>query len=289
MMLTPRHCPVPGKALAAVALAGALALCGCKPAGSSQDVATGKDFALSKGEFSEALSHVNNVPRGLEDTARRNVLAHLIQERLLANAGAAEGLERDPVVLAQIEAARRVVLAKAYATRLTANVSPPSDREIGAFYAAHPEAFANRKDVVFDQVLFAGAPADAARLAQAFDHGTAPDALKAQADRAGVPIARQVVSTSSDRLPTAVAQQVQTVAVGTNLIFPVAEGVVHAALRAISPAPLLLDQARPMIRETLLGERRDSLLQKEIARLRQAADVKITDPALARPGPDKAK
>jgi len=82
---------------------------------------------------------------------------------------------------------------------------------------------------------------------------------------------------------------VQTVAVGTNLIFPVAEGVVHAALRAISPAPLLLDQARPMIRETLLGERRDSLLQKEIARLRQAADVKITDPALARPGPDKAK
>lgn len=267
----------------------AVVLAGCKPAGSSQDLATGKDFALSKGEFSEALSHVNNVPRGLEDTARRNVLTHLIQERLLANAATAEGLERDPVVLAQLEAARRMVLAKAYATRLTANVAPPSDADIAAFYAAHPEAFADRKDVAFDQVAFAGAPAAAGQLAQALDRGTPADALQAQADRAGVAIVHQAVATTSDRLPVAVARQLQTVAAGTNLIFPVAEGVVRATVRTIAPAPLSLDQARPIIRETLLAQRRDTLLQKEVARLRQAADVKITDPALAAPGPGTAK
>lgn len=267
--------------LMSASLAAMLALAGCKPAASSQDIATGKDFALSRGEFGEALSHVTDVPRTLEGQARRNVLARLIDEKLLAGAASAEGIERDPVVIAQLEAARRTILAKAYATRVTAAVTPPADPEIAAFYAARPEAFAQRREAAFDQVAFAGTAAPATRLAQAYDAGTPLEVLRADAGRQGVAIARGAVTTTSDRLPTAVARQLQSAVAGDKLIFPVAEGMVHATLRAITPAPLTLEQARPLIREALQGQRRDALLQKDIARLRQAAAIRIADPALA--------
>jgi hypothetical protein len=57
--------------------------------------------------------------------------------------------------------------------------------------------------------------------------------------------------------------------------------VAFARVRSIQPAPLTLDQATPIIRSGLLAQAQSAFLAKDMARLRSAAAIKITEPSLA--------
>jgi EpsD family peptidyl-prolyl cis-trans isomerase len=273
----------PGQGLQYGILSVAALVSACSPGGHSQDVASGDHFSVSSGELNQALAKVPPVSKVLDTTVRRNVLSHLIEEKLLANAGATDGLDRDPNVVADIEAAKRSILAAAYAAHVTSGVFVPSAQDVGAFYADHPEAFGQRTSVDMDEVLFAGPSTVAEKYAKQYDSGAGLAEVQQRATGEGGTVTSQHAVVTSDRLPTILAQRLTQLSPGSNVIFPVEEGVVFAKIRSIAPAPLSLDEATPIISVGLQAKRRDELLSKEIARLRADAKVKINDPALAPP------
>jgi EpsD family peptidyl-prolyl cis-trans isomerase len=260
---------------------GTLALSACSPAGSSQDVAKGNGFSISGGELDQALKDLPAVPPAMRQTVRRNVLSRLVQQKLLANAAVTESLDRDPRVLADIEAAKRAVLARAYAQKLTAAVHAPSDRDIKNFYDQHPEAFARRVSVEMDEVILAGPEAAANKFARALDRGRPVARWGAHAAAEGVQVTASHAVTTTDKLPATLAQKIGEVPPGGFVIFRVEEGVVYARVLAQTPAPLDLESATPIIREGLQTMGRDQLLNKEIERLRAKAAITYPDPALA--------
>ena len=255
----------------------------CSSPKNSQDVATGEHFSVSRVEFNHTLTTMGLVPKGAEIAARRVMLDRLVEEKLFANAASAESLDHDPNVMVEIEAAKRAILARAYAAHASAAIGAPSEKAVAEFYNAHPEAFSQRVAVVFDEMVFAGPFDSANELAK--QYAAAPDyaEIARKAETRGVSVSANFVATTSDRLPTILAQRISQLSAGSNVIFAVQQGVAFARVRSIQPAPMTLDQATPIIRNGLLAQAQSAFLAKDMARLRSAAAIKITEPSLAPP------
>jgi hypothetical protein len=71
-------------------------------------------------------------------------LEKVIERELLVQQALKAGLERDPAVQEAIDASRRQILAQAWLDKAAADKSVSRD-EIRAFYAEHPELFAERR------------------------------------------------------------------------------------------------------------------------------------------------
>lgn len=255
-----------------VMLLGVVALCGCRPLGRSQDVVQGKGFAISRGEFNQALSEVPG-GTGAGQAVKDQLLQRLIDEKLLANAAKAESLDQDSAVLQRFEASRRQILANAYIQRLTNDVRSPSNIETVAFYKDNPEVFANRVEVDVDEVLFHGESSAATGLAKQYDSGAPLAEIAARASHQGIAVDARTATLTSDQLPQQVARQLPALKPGVNFIYPMGDGAFYGHLRAIRPAPLSFAEARPIIVDGLTKRAKAVLLEQDIARLRKAANL----------------
>ncbi|MGE0775562.1 MAG: peptidyl-prolyl cis-trans isomerase [Sphingomonadaceae bacterium] len=266
------------------ALSGlAILVAGCGGNASSQDIASGDDFHLPRAEFTHILSQLPPVPGNNTPAAQKEVLNRLIDEKLLANAAIEGGLDRQNDTMLQIEAARRSALARAYLMKITQTAPAPTDAEISGYYAANPDAFANRKQVSFEQVRFSGEPSAVAKyrdmLAQ--DDAALPG-LIASAQTDNVVVASSALDKSSDQLPPATASRLRTASVGDSFLNAGDGWAELVTIRAITAAPMNQEQARPLIREILVNQRRDEMAKAEVKRLRDQAQVRVLDPQLAR-------
>ncbi|WP_204265221.1 hypothetical protein, partial [Klebsiella pneumoniae] len=54
-------------------------------------------------------------------------------------------LDRDPRVVQQVEAAKREIIARAYAERIGESVAKPANDEIAKYYAEKPALFKERR------------------------------------------------------------------------------------------------------------------------------------------------
>ena len=272
-----------------LAMAVLLLASGCGPAGSSQDVARGKSVAISRAEFNQALARAPNGGAAASKIEQGQILEHLIDEKLLANAALAENLDHESGVLQQIESAKRSILANSFVEKLTANVSPPSNAEIEAFYAQHAEAFSGRVAADLDHVLFRGTPAAAHKFAALFDGGMPLDQVTALAAKDGVAVTSRSETLTSDKVPEAVGRQLLQMQPGGSFIYDMPDGALFGRLRQSRPAPVDIATARPIIRAGLINQKKVTLLKSELERLRAAQDVKVNAEAFGGKQPAQGK
>jgi len=76
--------------------------------------------------------------------AKAGALEKVIDRELLVQQALNAGLDREPAVRDAIDAARRQILAEAWLEKVAAGKAV-SREEVHAFYAAHPELFAERR------------------------------------------------------------------------------------------------------------------------------------------------
>lgn len=132
---------------ATVLAAALLALAGCGPRGGT---ATQTAAKVGKGEITvHQINFILQQQRGLRpeqaDAASRQVLDRLIDQELAVQKADALDLDRDPRVLQSLEAARREVLARAYADKVAEGAAKPTAEEIARYYADKPELFSQRR------------------------------------------------------------------------------------------------------------------------------------------------
>ncbi len=260
----------------------ALFIAACDNKASSQDIAVGDGFKLARAEYAHILSQMPAMPESGLPAARKAVLERLIDEKLLADAAEKDGVDRDSDTVLQIEAARRSVLARAYLEKITRSVAPPTDQELADYYQSRRELYASRVEASFEQVSFSGdaKTIDQYRTQLAADDAVLPKLIaRAAADK--VVVSRNMVERSSDQLPPLTATRLKTAAIGDSFLNARAGAVELITVRALRPAPLSLEQAKPLIRATLTAERKDRLAKAEVEKLRQRAKVKVLDPQLA--------
>ena len=248
--------------LATLAMTTALAGCGRTPA----------DRA------GELVARVN----GVEISARQlrpgsagvaQAVDKVIDRELLVQKALESGLERDPQVAAEIDNARREVLAQAYIERAARANAAPTREEVRAFYAENPALFAERR-IYRLRELDVSANADMIDALRSQAASTQDlDELAAWVKSRGARAAMSIQTQAAEQLPLAFLPVIARLKPGELAVFATPLGASVIQLVFYEDAPLSSEQATPLIETFLAGRKRLALAQAEVKRLREVAKI----------------
>jgi EpsD family peptidyl-prolyl cis-trans isomerase len=285
-------------ALAALA-ALALSACGQKKdvaatpadAAGSEAVAKVNGDVLTAGQLTIALQKQRGMRPDAGDAASRQVLDDLINEQIVAQKAVAAKLDTDPKVVAQIEAARRDILARRFIEQAAETTGKPTDEAVQKFYDSRPTLFAQRK-VWTLQRLDIQAPDTRrtdvdAHVQSLKTSAELTDWLKAQK----LPFTTKQEQDASEQLPPNVLEKMAALKDGESTVVPSQFGVSALTLVSSASAPKTLADAKPAIEQFLANQGRRELIINMQKTIRDGAKVEYVGrfAALApAPGADAA-
>lgn len=258
----------------AAAASLALAACGGGDGKSASQVAA----KVNKEEISvHQVNHVLQRQVGLQadqlDSAGRQALERLIDQELALQRAEELKIDREPRVVQAIEAARREIIARAYAERLGESATRPTADEVRRYYADNPALFSQRRVYSLQEVVVEAKPEQLAdlrkRLGSAKSAGDFIDQLKAADYRFGGSSAVR----AAEQLPLAMLPEFAKLKDGQSMLVPTPTGAQVVFLASSRSQPINDAGAAPLIEQFLLAERRRKLVDSDSKSLRAAAKI----------------
>jgi EpsD family peptidyl-prolyl cis-trans isomerase len=133
------------------------------PAPPTQVAAKVNSQEITVHQINFVLSQRHNVTDAESSKVKGEILEQLIDQHLAKQKAVENELDRSPVVLQAIEAAKSEILARAYIERLASSVPMPAEWEIEKYYSEHPELFAERRIFDLEELLVEGPVGDELR------------------------------------------------------------------------------------------------------------------------------
>ncbi|MFN8850392.1 MAG: EpsD family peptidyl-prolyl cis-trans isomerase [Inhella sp.] len=262
-------------ASAAKALGGALllALIGCAPPDEGQRaVVKVNRETITARQWQEAVERQPATGPEQRAAMAPQVLERLIDQELALQQAEAMKLERDPKVAAQLEAARRELLARAYAQTLSAQVPQPTSAEVEAHYRERPALYAQRLVFSVQELSIDGSAEQIAALQALVPPQGDPTAWLRQAKAAGLRASATPALRPAEHWPAAALTTLTVLADGQTTVLPRAGGLLVVQRLGVQSAAVTLEQARPVIEQQLLAERRLARIQAVLKALRARAE-----------------
>ena len=265
-------------ALAALA-ATLLAACGQKKDVTPTDTAGSEAVAkvngdeLTAAQLAIALLKQRGMRPDAGDAAAKQVLDQLIDEEIVAQKAVTAKLDKDPKVVAQIEAARRDILARRFLESAADTAAKPADDAVQKFYDSRPALFAQRKVYTLQRVDIQ-APDD--RRTEVDAHvqsfktpAELTDWLKSQK----LAFTTKQEQDAAEQLPPIVLDKVAAMKEGQSIVVPAQFGVAALTLISSAPAPKSLVDARPAIEQFLANQGRREVIMNLQKTVRDGAKV----------------
>lgn len=268
----------PAAVLLTVAVASMLAACGGGDSDSgkkaTQVVARVNGEEISVHQINFVLQRTPGIPAERATEARKEVLERLVEQELFVQRAKASKLERDPDVMQRLEAARRDVLAKAYAERVAAQTARPDAAEIDGFFASNPGLFAQRRIWRLNEIVLPGLPINWTQFAKEMEATrTAAEAADLLRRRGIETSVATNVSRGSETIPLEVLPKFAALKDGEMAIFRNGMQLVIAEIRSSQAAPLDAKRAGPAIEQFISNKRRTEAVQAEVKRVRDSAKI----------------
>jgi EpsD family peptidyl-prolyl cis-trans isomerase len=201
------------------------------------------------------------------------VLARLVDQELALQEAQNQKLDRDPQIVRQLEAARREIIARAYLDRVGSAVPRPTAEDVQKYYAANPSLFNQRRVYNLEELNIEAKPeqfdALKAALQDAKDVGAFVAYLKAQ----GFRFNQRQALTPAERLPLDRVAAFAEMKDGQANFIALPGGAQVLVLVDSRLQPVTEEQARPLIEQFLLNERRQKAIQSDLAALRSTAKI----------------
>ena len=274
--------------LAAVAAAALLVACG----GDKGDKASQTAAKVNKEEITvHQINFVLQRQPGLKpeqaETASRQVLERLIDQELAVQKAQEQKLDRDPRVVQQIEAAKREIIARAYAERVGEGVAKPSSEEIAKYYVDKPALFKDRRIYSLQELQIEAKPEQVdtlrAKLATVKNLNEFAEFLKANDFRFN---GNQAVR-AAEQLPLSSLDAISKMKDGDSVVSPNPNGVTVLFLVGSRSQPVDETRARPAIEAFLLNQRKAEAVQKDLKALREGSKIEYVG-KFAQPAPAAA-
>ena len=269
--------------LGAVALAAlaAMLLAACGPkkdfapsdTAGSQVVAKVNGDELTDSQLTLALQKQRGMRPDAGDAAAKQVLDQLIDEQIVAQKAIAAKLDQDPKVVAQIEAARRDILARRFLEAAADTASKPADDAVQKFYDSRPALFAQRKVYTLQRTDIR-VPDD--RRSEVDAH---VQSLKTLAELTDWLKAQKLAFNSTqeqdaaEQLPPVLLDKVAAMKEGQSVVVPSQAGVAALTLVSSASAPKTLADARPAIEQFLANQGRREVIMNLQKTIRDGAKV----------------
>jgi EpsD family peptidyl-prolyl cis-trans isomerase len=271
-------------AVAVAVVVAILTLAGCNRGDSekksTQVAAKVNGDEITVHQLNQAMQRLGNLPEDRIKPAQKQVLDRLVDQQLLVQQAVDQKLDRDPNVLAMIEASRRQILAQAYIQKVSGGAPKGSSDEIKDFYTKHPELFQERRIYRFAQIAIPvqGDQQQAIRakleqLDKSPDKGRILPQFAEWLNQQGIKFRATQNTQAAEQLPLEALPRYHQMQIGDLMFQPGPQGVVVSQLTAAQTQPLNEEQAKPFIEQYLQNRERLKLSEDEMKRLRTSAKI----------------
>jgi EpsD family peptidyl-prolyl cis-trans isomerase len=262
--------------LTCTVLLAALGLSACgekKEKGASQTAAKVNKEEVTVHQINFVLQQQRGLRPEQAEAASRQVLDRLIDQELAVQKADELKIDRDPRVVQQIEAARREVLARAYAEKVGEAAAKPTPEEVTAFYNERPALFKDRRIFNLQEILIEAKPEQVQglreRLAAAKNVSEFVEYLKANDYR----FAGNQAVRAAEQLPMNSLDAIAKMQDGQAMLVPAPNGVQVVVLAGSRSQPVSEEQARPAIEQFILNDRKRKLIEEDLKAMRAAATI----------------
>jgi EpsD family peptidyl-prolyl cis-trans isomerase len=272
-----------GKALLVAISALGLALAaGCTPSGDGRTASpvaakvNGDEITVQ--QIDQALSRAGNIPDTQQKQAQKQMLERLIDQQLLVQQAVQKKLDRDPRVLALVDAAKRQIFAQAYLEQVVQSAPQTTAQQVKAFYLEHPELFDDRRLYRLKEMAIAVPPDlqqqlrdEVARLERQRNKAATMSQLARWLQSHNVKFQTKLSVQAAEQLPSELVGKIHQMKDGDLLVVPRGNALVVTQLDRSQRAPLSEEQATPYIEQMLQHRKRLDLSSETLSRLRTSA------------------
>jgi EpsD family peptidyl-prolyl cis-trans isomerase len=207
------------------------------------------------------------------NTASRRTLEALVDQEVAVQAALEQRLDRDPQVVQALTAARRELLARAYAERFTQGVQAPSATEVKQYYESRTALFARRRLYTLVDIAVEASPQELKTLQAQLPATRNLNEVTRLLRQAGLRFGTRHTTVGAEALPMHVVDQMAQLGEGQSLLVPGGRDAHIFSIVDVRAASMSLDEARPHIESYLMAEQRRRLFDQQIKALRSSARI----------------
>lgn len=231
----------------------------------------GTELTVSQVNF--ALQRIPNLDKDQTKAASLQVVRNLVDQEVIAQKALGDKLDRDPMVVQALDAARRQILVDVYMSKKLGTLAEPSAAEVADYFNKHPELFAKRK-IYRLQELAIKAPQDKheAIRAQLTASKTLNDFgawLKAE----NITVKASQGVKPAEQIPAQLLPQLAKMPDGQAMVVNAPDGLVVIVLADSQTQPVTEEQAKPAIVRVLQTEVRQKAAKAELDALKAVAKI----------------
>lgn len=244
-----------------------------KEKGPTQVAAKVNGTELTVHQINYALQRIPNLDKGQTQAASLQVIRNLVDQEVLVQQAVEDKLDRDPMVIQALDAARRQILAEAYMGRKLGTPEEPGDTAVLDYFNTHPELFSKRK-VYRLQEISIKAPKDklaAIRAKLAASKSLNDFAVWLKAENYPAKAAQAVKP--AEQLPIELLPRLAAMNDGQGMLVDAPDGLLVIVVAGTQSQPVTLEQARPAIVRLLQTRARQNAAKAEIDSLKAAAKI----------------
>lgn len=239
----------------------------------TQVAAKVNDTELTVSQVNFALQRIPNLDKDQSKAASLQVVRNLVDQEVIAQKAMSDKLDRDPMVVQALDAARRQIMAEAYMSRKLGAQVEPSDTEVTDYFDKHPELFAKRK-IYRLQELAIKAPKerhDAIRAQLGASKTLNDFAAWLKAENLEVKASQGVKP--AEQLPQQLLPQLAKMPDGQAMVVNTPDGLLVIVLADSQVQPVTMEQAKPAIARLLQTQARQKAAKAELDALKAAAKI----------------
>lgn len=237
-------------------------------------VKVGKE-EISMHQINNALAQSNSrgsTPEQVQAQSRL-VLESLIDQQVAVDKAVELKLNRDPDVIAQVEAARMGVLANAYVKQYVSALPKPAEQDAKTYYAAHPELFAARRVYAVQEIAVVRTPAVLEQLTRMAAAGPSLDEVAAWLKARQIDFKGTAASRSAEQIPLDLLPRMHALKDGQSLVYSTPAVVTYLHLQGSRTEPVSEALALPRITQYLGTQRTVDAVTAHIKDLRSKTAV----------------
>jgi EpsD family peptidyl-prolyl cis-trans isomerase len=264
-------------AILTAALVLGLAACGNKDdkKAATQVAAIVGSEEISVHQINQVLSRSSSAgasPAAVQAMSRE-VLEKLIDQQLAIEQATEDKLHRSPEVVAQIEAARRDILARAYMQKIAASVPKPSAEETKKYYVEHPALFSERRIFNVQEIVTPTAPGLADQLRALVAAGKPIVEVANWLKSKGVKFDGGSATRAAEQIPLERLAQVHALKDGQSIVLESPQTITLVRVASSQSSPVAEAAALPRIEQFLTNQRASAAVTTNIKQLRAAAKI----------------
>ncbi len=263
--------------LLAAAMALTLVACGDKDGKkvATQVAAKVGSEEISVHQINQVLSRANTNGASPEavQAMGKEVLEKLIDQQLAVDQATENKLHRSPEVVAQIEAARRDILARAYIQQVSAGIAKPTAEEAKKYFAEHPQLFSERRIFNVQEIVVPNAPGVADLLKSQVASGKSLEEIASALKGKDIQFNGGSATRSAEQIPLDVLPKIHALKDGQATVLEAPQAVTVVRVVSSQAASVSEAAALPRIEQFLTNQRAGEAVAANIKQLRSTTKI----------------